>query len=1031
MAKRAAERNDAYELEPANPGVFETRQGPFPPWCVGSVFSPPQLITSDLSPLIFNQVGKPECLISTGHAVEDQESAAVKTREQTKSFLLSTAAPFIPAGLLEDHLKEDAALKKAECSQKKQYNANRLQSVKCSDGNIILFFPCGKTGEKIGSSLCYPRVDGAWYPVKKSSTAASFDDSDEAQWSVSPSFRQPILQLSAVMVQTDVADGYGHVYIAARTSYQVHFCIVIREVERIRFVSTYAATFHAHVSHVTWNPHLYREAAVMLESGVVSLFDVPIWRSGHENRVMDLQAKFTLESPANLLRAKSRHRDLESISALAIEVCGERSKQEPREEYVEKVEAEDMIWWRCEYAWHPQILLLSGSRKVVQMDFRGKRMYESSMQGGGLTSLQSQKCLCDMIVAADVRNARASSNFCHTRPIKEHITAFARAEYDGMCKFSVATEKHLMLFDARRIGTAILQWEHGMTEEPPDLLIMLQASALQASPDNGKPRLYQNGRVIVAVNLQSGDMRLFFYGSKVPLSSHKEKCSTAKDFEGYDWDDVTYAWEIPLKLYPPKAVANDWNDLLSTSDFKFSRNVRRSSAGLECISGITLLSHHSSERSASSSRRGFSVVQLTGSGDILLQQFKTTDQSTVLPKARLDSFFRTAEKEQPWDAQKPKFYVLGAFLRYMHNGCTLLCSHADENYLSEGGANYKNKRISQQEGMKRDSALGLKMENFFIDNHFRSQLKTVLQHLSVPLSMYEVAHTALRTGYSTSSSPCGASLPSDLEAGRYKGYNLRSFLPLLLSGSPSENAVQGMKRYGRTPVPLSPLLEVQQLRKLEGNNEVLQICGNGIAAVGGEMDNFKVSNPEISEQFSFDKEVVPGDVLLLQAYNHVENDLKELAEKQVPSVVSLSDNRQDWLESEVDTQPLLYGITVDIFSKPNGVDNWTPVDKVQEPVDIAKSREDLHKELHRSLNEERACKFVAGKCFKRRGTQKGNQLSNIDTLLCPIKLSYTNLAEEPPLEDQLEEQEWAALESLQDQLRDWQQSFGPYSSAYR
>ncbi|BFI31799.1 hypothetical protein AXG93_2446s1230 [Marchantia polymorpha subsp. ruderalis] len=1023
MAKRAAERNDDYELEPGNPGVFETRQGPFPPWCVGSVFSPPQLITSDLSPLIFNQVGKPECLISTGHAVEVQESAAVKTRQQTKSFLLSTAAPFVPVGLLEDHLEEDAALIKAEGTQKKQNNGNRLQSVKCSDGNIIIFFPCGKTGEKIGSSLCYPSVDGAWYPIKKSSTGASFDDLDEVQWSVSPSLRQPILQLSAVMVQTDGEDRNGHVYIAARTSYQVFFCVVIREVERIRFMSTYAATFHTHVSHVTWNPHLHREAAVMLESGVVSLFDVPILRSGHDNRVMDLQAKLTLENPANLLRDKFRHRDLESISALAIDVREERSNQGPREEHLEEADAEDKIWWRCEFAWHPQILLLSGSRKVVQVDYRGKRLYESSMQGRGSTSLQSPKCLCDIIVAADVRNARASSNFCYTKPVTEHITAFARAEYDGMCKFSVATEKHLMLFDSRRIGTAILQWEHGMTEEPPDLLIMLQASTLQASSDSGKPRLYQNGRVIVAVNLQSGDMRLFFYGSKVSLSSHK-------DFEGYDWDDVTYAWEIPLKLYPPKSVANDWNDLLSTSDFKFSKNVRSSpenKAGLECISGISLLSHHSYERNANSSRRGFSVLQLTGYGDILLQQYKTTDQSTILPKAKLDSFFQTAEKEQPWDAQKPKYFVLGAFLRYILNGSTLLCSHPDANNLSEGGANVRHKRISQQEGMKRDPALDLKMEKYFGENHFRSQLKTVVQHLSVPLSMYEVAHTVLRKGSSTSA----ASLPSDLGAGRYKGYNLRSFLPLLLSGSPSESAVQGMKRYGRTSVPLSALLEVEQLRKLEGNNEALQICGNGSAAFGGEMDNFNVSNREILEQSNFDKEVVPGDLLLLQAYKHVENDLKELAEKEVPSTVSLSDNRQDWLEFDEDTQPLLYGITVDIFSKPNGGDNWTPVDTVQEQVDIAESREELPKKLRRSLNEERACKFVAGKCFKSQGTQKGNELSNVDTLLCPIKLSYTNLAEEPPLEDQLEEQEWTALESLQDQFRDWQQSFGPYSSAYR
>ncbi|KAL2633748.1 hypothetical protein R1flu_005227 [Riccia fluitans] len=991
MAKRGAETEGLYQLETAKAGTLEATQGGFPPWCMGSTFSPPQLIISDVFPLIFGQVDKPECIISTGQEIKFEEATTSETSEQTKSFLLSSTEPFVPSGLLQDYLEEDVALHKEDSDQKHLYRGNRLENVKCMDGNIVLFFPCGKIGERIGGSLCYPGSDGVWYPIRKSPGGGDSGDLDEPQLSVSPSFGQPILQLSSARTQPDVVDRREYIYIAARTLYQAHFCVVLREVKCIRFVATYAASFQTHVSHVTWNPHLDQEAAVLLKNGEVSLFDVSVGKNFHSNHIMDVKAKITLESPARLLRAKLTAVDDDaklgyddSVSALTVVVYEPREDQDAVNENLE-----NETWWRCEFAWHPQILFVSGLHNVVKLDFRGELLSAFSAEG---SACMKKKCFCELSVVAEVGVSNSLSRFCHTKLRKEQILAFVRTEYDGMCKFSVATEKHLMLFDARRVGAPVLQWEHGMQEDPPNLLLMLRASALESRLDEGKLKIYQNGRIIVAVSYRSGDMRLFFYGSKGARESFMQKSySTGNDFEGYEWNDVAFAWEMPVKLTPPKTATSDWRDVLRMPAVQSTKKVHTSveAEEVECISGIIISTHQLSERSASNMRRGFTVLQLTGLGDILLQQYKASDQSKVAPNVRTDSAFKAQEEKEMWETQKPRLLVLTAFFKYMRTGSTIAASDAGQGMLSggvENGAICNNS--SKVDGIFQNStesvrSPGVEMEKFS-EIRFRSQLKTVLHHLSVPLSMFEVAHTVLRMGLPPSWSPSIAGLPSDLESRRQKGHKLSSFLPLIYSGQTSDGAEE---------------IEVEL------------------------PDGCSVDRPEKSGR---EKKIIPGEKLFLEGCRNVENGFKDLKEKSVPAIISLSDPKEDWFKSELDNHTLRYEISMNIFDEPQSTDQSTAVDKAEKSASVAEPDEDVGSFFSR----ERLCTLVAGKPLTDQGKHEGNRLTIMEGEICPIKLSYTSRSvggTEIPLEEQLEEQEWTALESLQAQLRNWQEKFKSYA----
>lgn len=112
---------------------MEPWQGGGAPWCIGSVFPAPQLLTGasaiPLGPLLFDGIGLPQRLLSTGSPLPLFESSVPSVSEQKEEFLSSSADAYFPEDLLEEHLQEDSLLRMGFSDHKSQILGNRLQLV--------------------------------------------------------------------------------------------------------------------------------------------------------------------------------------------------------------------------------------------------------------------------------------------------------------------------------------------------------------------------------------------------------------------------------------------------------------------------------------------------------------------------------------------------------------------------------------------------------------------------------------------------------------------------------------------------------------------------------------------------------------------------------------------------------------------------------------------------------------------------------------------------------------------------------------
>lgn len=209
-------------------------------------------------------------LLSTGSPLPLFESSVPSVSEQKEEFLSSSADAYFPEDLLEEHLQEDSLLRMGFSDHKSQILGNRLQLVECRDGDYALFFPTGRNTDRIGGALCSRDTASKWHV----SINAASHHSLQPLWNSSISLRQPVLQLSAV--RKDPWDpGYGCL-VAARSLYKVQFLTANQEESQFDFTLPMTASFSKYVSHVAWNQHVQGEAAVVLETGEVLLFDLQL-----------------------------------------------------------------------------------------------------------------------------------------------------------------------------------------------------------------------------------------------------------------------------------------------------------------------------------------------------------------------------------------------------------------------------------------------------------------------------------------------------------------------------------------------------------------------------------------------------------------------------------------------------------------------------------------------------------------------------------------------------------------------------------
>ncbi|XP_057854235.2 uncharacterized protein LOC131064178 isoform X1 [Cryptomeria japonica] len=625
-------------------------------WCIGSIFSTPQLITGPsaeiLGPLLFENAGEPLQLLSTGYRSDLNVKVSLNLDDEVDRIQGQNGESFVPYEVLHECVAEDMNEQQLVSVNSNLVFGNLLQGLKCRDGTLQLFFPVGANMSEIGS-ICYDKEmkclkhwkelhhNGHIFPISNS--------------------YHPILQLATVGRSVLAFDDSTEGFLLARTANAVHWfrAETIEGGHTLKHMAF--AKFRVGVSHACWNPHLPEESAVILENGELRLFDICS----------------CLETPDGPVRLKGKSLPLELTKVRGSNnnfpkerLACKKYLQRNAERGVKNRKDPKGSWWCCEYGWHPRILLVASCSEVQLVDFRFKK----------------EKCSDYSTIIAKVNFPAAC--YCSITQRKDQFVAFARADYD-IFKFAVATRQHLLLFDSRQPLTPILQWEHGMKQHPV-YLQMLRLSELRPLTRNKYKWASDAGCAILAASFRSGDMRVFCYGPKPSneLNVCKTRVHMFPDSCDTDMPEILYSWELPSKLFTVNDLCSGDNSIdlkiqgdLPSEDVLYPKFDKSSkSTWPDSMYGFYIVSDHASHTSLAIGSResaqgttvGFSLVQLTGAGELQSQRYQAS-RRLVRNKSRNSLRSETLLSEN-LDIQKKARYIyrrLPCFLNYLKTGSTL------------------------------------------------------------------------------------------------------------------------------------------------------------------------------------------------------------------------------------------------------------------------------------------------------------------------------------------------------------------------
>ncbi|XP_024516662.1 uncharacterized protein LOC9662778 [Selaginella moellendorffii] len=379
-------------------------------------------------------------------------------------------------------------------------------------------------------------------------------------------------------------------------------------------------------------------------------------------------------------------------------------------------------WWRVEYGWHPKLLVIANAEEIVLSDLR---------HGNSTTLL------------ATVGN---SKDYCRPgRCEQDRFVAIVRPEERGY-HFAAATMERIMLFDIRRPRLPLLKWEHSMQDDYPGYLSMHPLSWLRPERNNDA------GRVILAASFRSGDVRAFCYG---PQALSTEVVSGAIP-RFREIEEAYCAWDLPSKMFtscPRKVSMVALYDSLSTG---------MGDSCIESLSGVVVLP---------GAKTGFSLLQLTGAGDILSQPYIA---SKTLKREKNTQL---CEYPEHLIAKNEKTLVMKnlpfpAMLNYVKDGLVCL------------GSSHQGKR--------------LKATMMDPVEQYQDRIYRVLADVEVPLSTHEIAFKVLLLGLADDLALHAARMPSNVS-----GYiDVTEKTPYLL---PPKKYFERKKT--SVPVPLPVLLE--------------------------------------------------------------------------------------------------------------------------------------------------------------------------------------------------------------------------------
>lgn len=143
-----------------------------------------------------------------------------------------------------------------------------------------------------------------------------------------------------------------------------------------------------------------------------------------------------------------------------------------------------------------------------------------------------------------------------------------------------------------------------------------------------------SGKVILAASYHSGNIQAFCYGPH-PTPSLAPQSGLISTSKPSHLDDRIYAWGLPSKVVAPQGNRNNWATILDSSMNFFQQENSKavsSKRKWDRLSGLVLLPqnfqniHRAEAQEFVHDCRGFSLMQLTGEGDILAQKFEAADR---------------------------------------------------------------------------------------------------------------------------------------------------------------------------------------------------------------------------------------------------------------------------------------------------------------------------------------------------------------------------------------------------------------------
>eukprot|EP01018_Ginkgo_biloba_P003789 Gb_27337 [translate_table: standard] len=979
-------------------------------WCIGSVFPAPQLITGPsaeiLGPLLFDRVGDPLSLLPTGCKLDRFVDTCSSPNIQVQGFLGGFRESFVPYDVLNQCVAEDMYKKLSTYFNSNQILGNCLQGLKCRDGTMQFFFPVGANMDQIGSIVCSNAEMGSSNNCKQLPSLHGINVLKRKSFTISLSLHHPIIQLAAVgrdpLITHECIEGF----LLARTSYAVHwFRAETREgFPTLNHLAT--ANFKKGVSYVCWNPHLPEESAVILENGELRLFDLSACRET-SNCPVKLIGKSLCTKPAEVTCSRN--------NVSKERVARKKFWQGLSEFDFQNIEDCKETWWHCEYAWHPRTLLVAGWDEVRLVDFRAKKEQTSAYS----------------CVLAKSSSPEAFS-YCSCPSRRDRFVAFARADYD-MFRFTVATKQHVLLFDTRQPLTPIIQWEHGLKQSP-GYLHMCRLSELRPSLGNRFKWASDSGHAILAVSFRSGDMRVFCYGPRPSVDQNvcgtrKHKIPFADDL---GFPDVLYAWELPSKIFTVNSncygdYTNDLNiyDDSCSADFlypKFGKSYVN--AQPENICGLCIISDQPTPRTSTDSMEGseeravlgFSLVQLTGRGKLILQKYQA---SRKLTDKKHSSAFVTSSAYANFDIMKNTGYTykkLPSFERYLKTGSILHGVLPSSSGICLEKCKLNGRVLLKSSGwvLLDEFVDGLQKDSNAKQFGSLPPLNDVLHQITIPFSIYEISCKKLWMSLPMNLLQLAFVAFSEIYKTQRENHYPRDFLQVFLTDCvqlPLFDLRKLHRKSGHQPsdrfegqILMGPMLPISFLLELQHKVEMQTGLGGESAPLG---------EVEIQDQCQFIK-------------NAMEN-LKHcdlVPTFQSSCSVSLADDNDTWF-SQQDSQEGKYFL----FHEPScnlseekehiSLKNGSFIDASEEEDPILKNQ------MSASCKSKRIHdKFIGSKYHDFPPNNAGERplISEFYDDICPVSVvSVTSGAEIDYEADVLE-----ALKNMKREFHIWQQSYQLY-----